>query len=508
MRDAAQVHDLQRFHTDFHLLDAYSPRTPGRHGRDASTGSSRGSTRARRRWCSPAGSTPDNVGRAIESARPFARRRRQRHRGGAGPQGPRQAGRRSSARWRRPTRGCGSAGVSAPPVERRFGPYGGRYVPETLIPALDELERDWLEARADPAFTERARAACCATTSAGRRRSTAPPRLSELTGGEVWLKREDLHPHRLAQDQQRARAGAARPADGQAARDRGDRRRASTAWRAATACALLGLECIVYMGTEDMRRQQPERPADAPARAPRWSASRPARARSRRRCRRRSATGSANVETTHYVIGSAVGPAPYPALVRDLQRTIGDEARAQVLEAAGPAARPRDRLRRRRLERDRHLRRPSSDDAGVELIGVEAAGEGLETRRHSAPLTTGARGVLHGALSAVLQDEEGQILEAHSVSAGPRLPGRRAPSTPTCATAAACRYVAVPDARRAGGVPTRGGARGHPAGARAGARARLAARQPRRGRRARPGHALGPRRQGPRRGARAREDAA
>jgi tryptophan synthase beta chain len=130
----------------------------------------------------------------------------------------------------------------------------------------------------------------------------------------------------------------------------------------------------------------------------------------------------ANVESTHYVIGSCVGPAPYPAMVRDLQRRIGDEARAQLLEQAGSLP-------------DRAIACvgggsnaigtfiPFVDDEGVELIGVEAAGEGLSTLRHSAPLTTGARGVLHGALSAVLQDEEGQILEAHSVSAGLDYPG-------------------------------------------------------------------------------------
>jgi tryptophan synthase beta chain len=150
-----------------------------------------------------------------------------------------------------------------------------------------------------------------------------------------------------------------------------------------------------------------------------------------------------NVESTHYVIGSAVGPAPYPALVRDLQRRIGDEARAQLLEATG------------RLP-DRAIACVGGgsnaigtfagfvSDEGVELIGVEAAGEGLETRRHSAPLTTGARGVLHGAMSAVLQDEEGQILEAHSVSAGLDYPGV-GPEHAFLRDTGRVRYVAVPD---------------------------------------------------------------
>ena len=151
----------------------------------------------------------------------------------------------------------------------------------------------------------------------------------------------------------------------------------------------------------------------------------------------------ANVETTHYVIGSCVGPAPYPSLVRDLQRTIGDEARSQLLEAAG------------RLP-DRVLACVGGgsnaigtfagfvDDASVELIGVEAAGEGLHTRRHSAPLTTGARGVLHGAMSAVLQDEEGQILEAHSISAGLDYPGV-GPEHAFLRDSGRVRYVAVSD---------------------------------------------------------------
>ena len=189
----------------------------------------------------------------------------------------------------------------------------------------------------------------------------------------------------------------------------------------ATACALLDLDCVVYMGTEDIRRQRPnvERMRLLGAEVVGVEAG----ARTLK-----EATSAAirdwvgNVETTHYVIGSAVGPAPYPALVRDLQRRIGDEARAQLLEAAG------------RLP-DRVIACVGGgsnaigtfiafvDEPAVQLIGVEAAGEGLETRRHSAPLTTGARGILHGALSAVLQDEEGQILEAHSVSAGLDYPG-------------------------------------------------------------------------------------
>jgi tryptophan synthase beta chain len=157
----------------------------------------------------------------------------------------------------------------------------------------------------------------------------------------------------------------------------------------------------------------------------------------------------ANVETTHYIIGSAVGPAPYPALVRDLQRVIGDEARAQVLQQAG-------RLPQRVIacvgggSNSIGVFTPFVADAGVELIGVEAAGEGIETGRHGAPLTAagpgGRGGVLHGAFSAVLQDEDGQILEAHSISAGLDYPGS-GPEHAWLRDQGRARYVAITDAQ-------------------------------------------------------------
>ena len=309
--------------------------------------------------------------------------------------------------------------MSAPPLERRFGPYGGRYVPETLIPALDELEREWAAARSDPAFLEELdvllRDYVGRPTPLYRAR-----RLSEAAGGEIWLKREDLThtgSHKinnaLGQGLLARRMGKPRVIAETGAGQHGV--------AAATACALLGLECIVYMGTEDMRRQEPNvqrmrllgaevRGVDAGARTLKEAVSAAIR------------DWVANVESTHYVIGSCVGPAPYPAMVRDLQRRIGDEARAQLLERAG-------RLPDRAIacvgggSNAIGTFIPFVDDEAVELIGVEAAGEGLATLRHSAPLTTGARGVLHGAFSAVLQDEEGQILEAHSVSAGLDYPG-------------------------------------------------------------------------------------
>jgi tryptophan synthase beta chain len=333
-----------------------------------------------------------------------------------------------------------SGGVEAPPLERRFGPYGGRYVPETLIPALDELEREWAAARSDPAFQDEL--AALLRDYVGRPTPLYHARrLSELTGGEVWLKREDLThtgSHKinnaLGQALLARRMGKPRVIAETGAGQHGV--------ASATACALLGLECVVYMGTEDMRRQRPNVQrmqllgaevvgVDAGARTLKEAVSEAIR------------DWVTNVATTHYVIGSAVGPAPYPAMVRDLQRTLGEEARAQVLEAAG------------RLP-DRVLACVGGGsnaigtfaafvgDPAVELIGVEAGGEGLDTRRHSAPLTTGARGVLHGAMSAVLQDEEGQILEAHSVSAGLDYPGS-GPEHAWLRDTGRVRYVAVDD---------------------------------------------------------------
>ncbi len=325
-------------------------------------------------------------------------------------------------------------------AEREFGPYGGRFVPETLVPALDELEAAWLEARADPGFG--AELEMLLADYAGRPTPLyLAPRLSEAAGSTVYLKREDL-----------LHTGAHKinNALGQAllARRMGKRRVIAETGAGqhgvatATACALLGLDCVVYMGTEDMRRQRPNvermgllgaevRAVDAGARTLKEAVSASIR------------DWVASVADTHYVIGSAVGPAPYPALVRDLQRVIGDELRDQVQTAEG---RLPDRVIACVGGGSNAIGAfvPLVLDEGVELIGVEAAGEGLEGGRHSAPLTTGARGILHGALSAVLQDEQGQVLEAHSVSAGLDYPGS-GPEHAWLRDEGRVRYVAVPD---------------------------------------------------------------
>jgi len=304
-------------------------------------------------------------------------------------------------------------------LQERFGPYGGRYVPETLIPALDELEAAWLEARDDPSFQ--------LELSALLRDYVGRPtplyhaaRLSEAAGRDLYLKREDLNhtgAHKvnnaIGQTLLAKRMGKTRIIAETGAGQHGV--------AAATACALLDMECVVYMGTEDMRRQKPnvERmgllgatvaPVEAGARTLKEAVSAAIR------------DWVATVENTHYVIGSVVGPAPFPVIVRDLQRVIGDEAREQFLERT-------NRLPARVIacvgggSNALGTFVAFLEDEAVELIGVEAAGDGIDTGRHGAPLTTNARGVLHGSMSAVLQDEEGQILEAHSISAGLDYPG-------------------------------------------------------------------------------------
>ena len=309
---------------------------------------------------------------------------------------------------------------AAPARRGRFGPYGGAYVPETLVPALDELEAAADEAFNDEAF--RAELSAWLHDVAGRPTPlTHARRLSERCGGaQLWLKREDL-----------LHTGAHKinNAIGQVllARRMGKRRIIAETGAGqhgvatATACAAFGIDCVVYMGVEDIRRQAPNvdrmRLLGAEVRSVE-SGSRTLK----------DATNEAirdwvtNVRSTHYVIGSAVGPHPYPALVRDLQRVIGDEARAEGLRRWG--------------------RLPATvvacvgggsnaigiftafiGDAEVRLVGVEAAGEGIATGHHAAPLNAGRPGVLHGSYSYLMQNEDGQVEETHSISAGLDYPG-------------------------------------------------------------------------------------
>lgn len=335
---------------------------------------------------------------------------------------------------------------TAPPngVEHRFGRYGGQYVPETLMPALAELELAWIAAREDPGY--QAELDLLLRDFAGRPTPLyRAERLSERVGRggrAIYFKREDLNhtgSHKLNN------------ALGQAllAKRMGKRRIIAETGAGqhgvatATVCALLGLECVIYMGAEDTRRQAPNvqrmellgatvHQVDAGARTLKEATSAAIR------------DWVTNVGHTHYIIGSVVGPAPYPALVRDLQRVIGDEARAQLLEREG-------RLPGRVIacvgggSNALGVFTAFIGDPEVELIGVEAGGEGIDTPRHGAPLTVAGRpGVLHGALSAVMQDEEGQIIEAHSISAGLDYPGT-GPQHAFLRDSGRARYEAVTD---------------------------------------------------------------
>ncbi len=290
-----------------------------------------------------------------------------------------------------------------------YGLYGGRYVPETLIPALDELEAGWRAAQADPTFA--AEVDELARTYAGR---ATPLTLAErfAPGKRLYLKREDLlhtGAHKLNNALGQAvlarRLGKQRIIAETGAGQHGV--------ATATVCAHFGLECVVYMGSEDMRRQRPnvERmgllgatvvPVEFGTRTLKEATSEAIR------------DWITNVSTTHYLIGSAVGPHPYPEIVRDLQRVIGQEARAQFLEAEG-------RLPEVVVacvgggSNAIGMFHDFVPDAGVRLLGVEAAG--------AASLGAGRPGVLHGARSSVLADDDGQILDAHSISAGLDYPG-------------------------------------------------------------------------------------
>ncbi|HZN99339.1 MAG TPA: tryptophan synthase subunit beta [Gemmatimonadales bacterium] len=304
-------------------------------------------------------------------------------------------------------------------VTGRFGPYGGRYVPETLVAALDELAAVYDAARADPAFWSELQNLL--TEFVGRPSAlTEAPRLGQSVGTRVVLKREDLNhtgAHKINNTVGQAllalRMGKRRIIAETGAGQHGV--------ATATVCARFNLECIVYMGAEDVERQRLNVyrmqllgatviPVESGTRT------------------LKDATNEAlrdwvtNVPTTHYIIGSVVGPDPYPRMVRDFQSVIGREARAQMLERFGVLP---------------HtvvacvgggsnamgIFSAFLDDPGVRLVGVEAAGQGLGSGQHSATLTAGTPGVLHGSLSYLLQDADGQVAPAHSISAGLDYPG-------------------------------------------------------------------------------------
>ncbi len=306
-----------------------------------------------------------------------------------------------------------------PDARGRFGAFGGRYVPESIMAALDQLEQAYAEAQRDPAFSDEL--ALLQRTYVGRPTPLYLARnLSAQLGAKVYLKREDL-----------AHTGAHKinNALGQALlTQRMGKRRVIAETGAgqhgvatATACALLGLECVVYMGSEDIRRQSLNafrmkllgaevRAVDSGSRTLKDAINEAMR------------DWVTNVNTTHYIIGSAVGPHPFPQLVRDFQAVIGREARAQILAAES-------RLPDRVIacvgggSNAIGIFHPFVDDASVQLIGVEAGGQGAGLGANAAPLSFGQPGVLHGSYSYLLQTDDGQVVETQSVSAGLDYPG-------------------------------------------------------------------------------------
>ena len=301
----------------------------------------------------------------------------------------------------------------------RFGAYGGQYVPETLMPALEELETAFSSAQSDPAFQQEFDTML--RDYVGRPSPLTPaPRFGERLGTNVWLKREDLNhtgAHKLnntvGQVLLARRMGKQRIIAETGAGQHGV--------ATATVCARYGLECVVYMGEEDMRRQALNvfrmRLLGATV-VPVSSGTRTLKDATTEAIR----DWVTNVRGTHYIIGSVVGPSPYPRMVREFQAIIGREARSQLQAVA------------RTLPRTviacvgggsnaAGIFAGFVDDPAVELVGVEAAGKGLETGHHSASLSRGRPGVLHGSLSYLLQDEHGQVHPAHSISAGLDYPG-------------------------------------------------------------------------------------
>ena len=323
----------------------------------------------------------------------------------------------------------------------RYGEFGGQYLPETLMPAVGELERAWLDARADATFQDEL--ARLLRDWVGRPTPlTDASRLADAVGlARVLLKREDL-----------AHTGAHKinSAVGQAllAKRMGKQRIVAETGAgqhgvaSAAACALLGLECVVYMGTVDAKRQHANvfrmkllgaevREVDSGSRTLKDAVNEAIR------------DWVTNVRTTYYLLGSAIGPHPYPAMVRDFQSVIGREAKDQsrsllgrlpdvVIACVGGGSNAIG------------IFSAFIDEADVTLVGVEAGGEGIPTGRHAASIVAGEIGVLHGSRTLVLQDENGQIRETHSVSAGLDYPGV-GPEHAALAGTGRVRYVARTD---------------------------------------------------------------
>jgi tryptophan synthase beta chain len=330
----------------------------------------------------------------------------------------------------------------------RFGPFGGRYVSETLIPALDELERAWKSAEHDVAFIGELEALLADYVGRPSALTLADRLTAELGGATIWLKREDLN---------HTGAHKINNCIGQAilARRMGKRKLIAETGAGqhgvatATVAAKFGFECEIFMGAEDVERQALNvfRMKLLGARVHAVESGTRTLKDAMNEALRHWVT---HVADTHYIIGSVAGPHPYPLIVRQLQAVIGREVKKQILERS-------DRLPDACLacvgggSNAMGLFYEFIVDPGVELIGVEAAGEGISTGRHAATLTAGRVGVLHGSKSYVLCDENGQILPAHSISAGLDYPGV-GPEHALLRDSGRARYVAVTDAEALEGL--------------------------------------------------------
>ena len=311
--------------------------------------------------------------------------------------------------------------VSSMPDERgRFGDYGGKFVPETLMVALEELEEAYRKLKDDEDFQREL--ASLFSTYAGRPTPLyyASNLTRQLGGAKIYLKREDLAhtgAHKINNALGQALLAKRLGKDRVIAETGAGQHGVATA----TVCAMLGLQCIVYMGTEDMRRQSLNvfrmrllgaevRSVDTGSRTLKDAINEAIR------------DWVTNVETTHYLLGSAVGPHPYPLMVRDFQSVIGREARKQLLETEG---RLPDYVVACVGGGSNAIGTfyPFIEDAEVKLVGVEAGGGGLDEARHAATLVAGRPGVLHGSMSYLLQDQNGQVVETHSISPGLDYPG-------------------------------------------------------------------------------------
>jgi tryptophan synthase beta chain len=313
-----------------------------------------------------------------------------------------------------------AASQQVPDARGRFGDFGGRFVPETLTRALEELTAQYASARADAQFEEQL--ARLLRDYVGRPSPLyfAERLTAECGGAQIWLKREDLNhtgAHKinntLGQALLTLRMGKSRVIAETGAGQHGV--------ATATACARFGLPCVVYMGEEDIRRQAPNvfsmRLLGAEVR-PVTSGSRTLRDAINEAMR----DWMSSVETTHYILGSVVGPHPFPRIVRDFQSVIGRETRQQSLERFG-------RLPETVVacvgggSNAAGMFYPFIEDPLVELVGVEAGGRGDQPGQHASPLTHGRPGILHGSFSYVMQDDDGQTCDVHSVSAGLDYPG-------------------------------------------------------------------------------------